>query len=92
MENLQARKRAYEILGKIMRGEDMGVSAQNLTPNNEMVELIEILTNNNPYFNMGVDPVEINYEKLLCLQLITMSMPLPLQVKDCKRAETLRKF
>ena len=57
MENLQARKRVYEILGKIMRGEDMGVSAQNFAPNNEMVELIEILTNNNPYFNMGVDPV-----------------------------------
>lgn len=66
MDNIQARKRVYEILGKIMRGEDLRVSAQNFTTNNEMVELIEILTNNNPYFNMGVDPVEINYEKLLC--------------------------
>lgn len=63
MENIQARQRIYQILGKLMRGEDLGLSSQNFTTNNEMVELVELITNNSPFFSM--ESVQVRYAQVL---------------------------
>lgn len=57
------RKRIYEILLKLARGETTNFSAQNFSTNNEMVELIEILTNQNPY--LDISPVQIGYSEII---------------------------
>ena len=61
--NLDTRKRIFEILNKLSTGYDFQLSPETFSPNNEMIELIEILTNNNPYLSM--QPVKIEYDDLI---------------------------
>lgn len=63
MANLGARKRVYEILTKISRGEDLKISSKNFSTNNEMVELVELLTNNSPFID--IESVKVQYAELL---------------------------
>ena len=60
-----AKKRIYKLLGKLMRGEDVGMSSPNFTANNEMTELIELLTNHNPFIK-DLITAKIEYGKVYC--------------------------
>ncbi len=61
--NLETKKRIYHILEKLSNKYDFNLSAETFSPDNEMIELIEILTNNNPYKKMT--PVTIKYADIL---------------------------
>lgn len=61
--NLETKKRIYQILDKLSNGYNFNLSPETFSPNNEMVELIDILTNHNPYQQM--QPVYINYTDIV---------------------------
>ncbi len=62
-ENLDTKKRIYEILEKLSSGYDFDLSPDTFSPDNEMIELIDLLTNHNPYKPM--QPVQIYYADVL---------------------------
>lgn len=59
MNNLETRKRIYEILDKLGNGYDFKLSSKKYPSNNEFLEFVEILTNNNPYIELN--PVKVDY-------------------------------
>ena len=61
--DLNTRKRIFEILNKLSSGYDFKLTAENFSESNDIYELVTILTNNNPYKKMS--PVKIYLEDLI---------------------------
>lgn len=61
MNREKARKRIFEILEKLSSGYDFNLTPENFSLNNEIIELVEILTKNNPYYHF--EPVSTSYVK-----------------------------
>ena len=55
--NLETKKRIFEILNKLSSGYDFKASTENFDTSNDIFDLVSILTNNNPYKKM--QPVTI---------------------------------